>query len=79
MHFISATQHTMPPEFGGSWRTEFLIETECLNTRIMEMKYLFKFIFLFLCSGVEAKQDVKFRHSAHNASRIRRKFGNEMS
>ena len=28
-----------------------------------EMKYLFKYIFSFLRSGVEAKRDVEFRHS----------------
>ena len=36
------------------------------------MKYLFKFMFPFLRSGVEAKRGVEFRHSARNASRIRK-------
>ena len=40
------------------------------------MKYLLKFIFLLLRSGVEAKRGVEFRHSTRNASRIRQKVGN---
>ena len=36
-----------------------------------QMKYL---IFSFLRTGVEAKRGVKFRHSTHNASRIRCKI-----
>ena len=30
------------------------------------MKYLFKFIFPFLCFGVEAKRCVEFRYSTYN-------------
>ena len=37
------------------------------------MKYLLKFIFPFLRSGVEAKGGVEFCHSTRNASRIRQK------
>ena len=40
------------------------------------MKYLFKFIFLFLRSGVEAKCGVEFHQSTRKAPRIRRKAGN---
>ena len=42
-----------------------------------EKKYLLKFIFLFLPSGVEAKRGVEFCHSTRNASRIRGKWGGE--
>ena len=41
-----------------------------------EMKYLLKFIFPFLRSGVEAKCGVEFCHSTRNASRMRQKVGN---
>ena len=34
-----------------------------------EMKYLFKFMFPFICSGVEVKSDVEFLHS-RSASKI---------
>ena len=33
---------------------------------------------IFLRSGVEAKRGVEFRHSTRNASRIRRKVGNDV-
>ena len=41
------------------------------------LKYLLKFIFPFLRSGVEAKRSVEFCHSTRNASRIRQKWGTE--
>ena len=41
------------------------------------MKYLLKFIFSFLRSGVEAKRGVEFCHSTRNASRIRQEVGTE--
>ena len=44
----------------------------------LEMKYLFKFIFPFLRSSVEAKCGVEFRLSIRNASRKRRKVGNRV-
>ena len=44
-----------------------------------EMKYLLKFIFPFLRSGVEVKRGVEFCHSTRNDSRIRQKVGNEVS
>ena len=34
-------------------------------------------IFSFSCSDNEAKRGADFRHATHNASRIRRKSGNE--
>ena len=37
------------------------------------------FIFPFLRSGVDAKRGVEFRHSARNASTVRRKAENGMS
>ena len=51
----------------------------CPFYRNEEVKYLFTYIFSFLRSGVEAKLGVEFRHSARNASRIRRKVGNGVS
>ena len=44
-----------------------------------EIKYLLKFIFPFLRSGVKAKRGVEFCHSIRNASRIRQKVGNGVS
>ena len=44
-----------------------------------EMKYLLKFIFPFLRSGVEVKRGVEVCHSTRNASRIRQKVGNGVS
>ena len=44
-----------------------------------EMKYLFKFIFPFLRSGVEDKRVVEFYHSILNASRLRQKVGQGVS
>ena len=56
-------------------------KTEWLWVRspLEEMKYLLKFIFPFLRSGVEAKHGVKFCHSTRNASRIRQKVGHGVS
>ena len=47
-----------------------------VRSLLEEMKYLFKFIFPFPRSGVQAKRSVEFRHSTRNASKIRRKVGN---
>ena len=44
-----------------------------------EMKYLLKFIFPSLRSGVEAKRGVEFCHSIRKVSRIRQKVGNAAS
>ena len=44
-----------------------------------EMKYLLKFIFPFLRSGVDIKRGVDSCHSTRNASRIRQKVGNGVS
>ena len=68
---------------GQSWRsgTEDYCKTDWLWVRspLEEMKYLLKFIFPFLRSGVEAKRGVEFCHSTRNASRIRQKVGNGVS
>ena len=48
-----------------------------ISTRGNEI--LIKFIFPLLQFGVDAKQGVEFCHSTSNASRIRRKVGNEVS
>ena len=49
-----------------------------VQSALEEMKYLFKFIFPFLRSGVKAKHRVEFRHSTCNASKIWRKVGNSV-
>ena len=46
------------------------------SSSLVEKKYIFKFIFSFRRSHVEAKRSVDVRHSARNASRIRRKLEN---
>ena len=46
---------------------------------LKEMKYLLKFIFPFLRSGVEATRGVEFCHSTRNASRIQQKVENGVS
>ena len=60
-----------------SWRrdTKCDCKTDGLWVRspLEEMKYLLKFIFPFLRSGVEAKRDVESCHSTRNASKIRHK------
>ena len=50
-----------------------------IRSPLEEMKYLLKFIFPFLRSGVEAKRGVEFCHSTRNASRIRQKVGSGVS
>ena len=47
-----------------------------LRSPLEEMKYLLKFIFPFLRSGVEDTRGVEFCHSTRNASRTRGKVGN---
>ena len=68
---------------GRSWRsgTRCDCKTDWLWVRspLEEMKYLLKFIFPFLRSGVEVKRGVEFCHSTRNASRIRQKVGNGVS
>ena len=65
------------------WRsgTKCDCKTDWLWVRspLKKMKYLLKFIFPFLRSGVEAKSGVEFCHSTRNASRIRQKVGNGVS
>ena len=64
---------------GQSWRRGTNCDCKIDRSRVPspfeEMKYLFKFIFSFLRSGVETKRRVEFRHSTHNASRIHQKVG----
>ena len=66
--------------WGQSWRsgTRCDCKTDWLWvwSPLEEMKYLLKFIFPFLRSGVEAKRGVEYSHSTRNASRIRQKVGN---
>ena len=47
-----------------------------IRSPLQEMKYLFKCIFLFHHSGIEAKRGVEFRHSTRNASRISERAAN---
>ena len=47
-----------------------------VQSPLEEMKYLLKFIFPVIRSGVEVKRGVEFCHSTRNASRIRQKVGN---
>ena len=53
--------------------------TNCGFDRLEETKYLIKFIFLFLRSGVQAKRGLEFRHSTSNAFKIPRKVENGVS
>ena len=66
---------------GQSWRGGTNYKTNWLWVRSPpeEMKYLLKFIFPNLRSGVEAKRGIEFCHSTRNASRIRQKVGNGVS
>ena len=70
-------------DLSRSWRsgTKCGCKTDWLWVRspLEEMKYLLKFIFPFLRSGVEAKRGVKLCHLTRNASRIRLKVGNGIS
>ena len=67
---------------GQSWRSGS--ECDCttdwlwVQSPLEKMKYLFKFIFPFLRSGVKAKRGVEFRHSIRNAFRIRQKVENRV-
>ena len=47
-----------------------------VRSPLEEMKYLFTFVFSFLRSGAETVREVEFRHSARNASKLRREMGN---
>ena len=74
--FLIATQFLCYFNCTGQWR-----RTKCdckrdwmwVRSPLEEINYLFKFIFLFLRSGVEAKGGFEFRHSKRNAFRIWRK------
>ena len=64
---------------GQSWRrgSKCDCKTDWLWVRspLEDMKYLFKFIFPFLLTGLEAKSGVEIRHYTRNATRIWRKLG----
>ena len=53
--------------------------TVWIRAPLAKMKYLLKFIFPFLRSGVEAKLGVEFRHSTRIAFRFQRKLVNVVS
>ena len=69
--------------WGQSWhrgiKCDCKIDWLWVRSPLEEMKYLFKFIFPFLRSSVEAKHGVEFCHLTRNASRIRQKVGNGVS
>ena len=69
--------------WGQSWRsgTNCDCNTDWLWVRssLEEMKYLLKFIFTFLRSGVGVERGVEFCHSTRNASRIWQKVWNGVS
>ena len=46
-----------------------------VRSPLEEMKYLLKFIFPFVSSGVETKRGVEFCHLTRSASRIGQKVG----
>ena len=50
-----------------------------IRSPVDKMKYLLKFTFVLLHSGVEAKRGVEFRHSTRNASGIQQKMSNGVS
>ena len=62
----------LSPVWGQSWRRD--IKCDCkidwlwVRSTLEEMKYLFTFLFSFLCCSVEAKGGVEIRHSTRNAS-----------
>ena len=68
---------------GQSWRSDTKCDCKIdwlwVPSPLEEMKYLLKFIFPFLRSGVEAKRGIEFCHSTRKASRIRQKVGNGVS
>ena len=64
---------------GRGTKCDYKTDWLWVRSLLEEMKYLLKFIFPFLRSGVEAKRDVEFGHSTRNTSRIRQKVGNGMS
>ena len=75
------TTRSATPASRGAGAQSVTVKTDWLWVRdlLEEMKYLFKFIFPFLRSGVEAKCGVEFCHSTRNASRIWQKVGNRVS
>ena len=69
--------------WGQSWysgtKCDCKIDWLWVRSPLEEMKYLLKFIFPFLRSGVETKRGVEFCHLTRNASRIRQKVENRVS
>ena len=64
--------HAIESSRGAAARSVTAKSTGCgFDSHSKEMKYLLKFIFSFLHSGVEAKRGVEFCHSTRNSSRIR--------
>ena len=76
-------QYHNSSSWGQSWHsgTKCDCKTDWLWvwSPLEETKYLLKFIFPFLRSGVDAKRGVEFCHSTRNASIIWQKVGNEVS
>ena len=68
---------------GQSWRSGQRCDCKShwlwVRSPLEEMKYLLKFIFPLLHSGVEAKRGVEFCQSIRNAARIRQKMWNRVS
>ena len=56
--------------------SRFYSHTSC-RCATTGLKYLLKFIFSFLRSGVKDERGVEFYHPISNASRIRQNVGNE--
>ena len=73
---INQTKMTLKITSGQSCRRgtkcDCKIDWLWIRSPLKEMEYLFKFIFPFLRSGVEAKRSVELPHSARNASRRRK-------
>ena len=64
---------------GAEAQSDCKIDWLWVRSPLEEVKYLFKFIFPFLRSGVETKRGVEFCHSTRNASRIRGEESEERS
>ena len=63
----------------GGTKSDCKIDWLWVRSPLEEMKYLLKFIFTFLRSGVEAKRGIELCHLTRNASRMRQKVGNGVS
>ena len=80
---IYFTIYTLSYLYDESWRSgtkcDCKIDWLWVQSPLEEMKYLLKFTFPFIRSGIEVKRGVEFCHSTRNASRIRQKVGNGVS